>query len=169
MIMRKLNLFLIAALILSVASVAMAQDKKEEKAPTKEEYIKNLDSADAKKQIEAMKFIQKNKVKEALDKVGKLLESASSSDIRGEAASTLSFLEDKEKANPFLTKAIKGDTSGYVRYMAVLAVIRLGDDKALEALEYAHKNDQDPDVKDVVRRLLVKFGKIKEEGKKVTQ
>lgn len=151
------------SLSINLAAQEKAADSKktEAKPLSKEEQIRNLDSSDQKKQIDALKYVAKNEVKEALPKVGNLLSNAQSYEVRGQAASTLSFLKDKEKANPFLSKAIQNDESSYVRYMSVLAVIRLGDEKAVKALEYAHQNETDPDVKDVVTKVLIKFGKLK--------
>lgn len=140
-----------------------AQDtaKKEETQLTKEDAVKNLDSSAPKTQIKALKYIGKEKVTDALPKVGNLLATSSDYLVRGEAAKTLSMLGEKEKAHPFLDKAVKSDSDSYVRYMAILAIINLGDEKALATLEYAHKTEMDPDIKDVVEKLLIKFGKIK--------
>lgn len=150
-----------SAMTFQVQAEEKKPEKVQEKKLTKEEAIKNLDSSDAKTQIEALKFIGQEKETSALPKVGSLVKNSPDKLVRGEAVKTLSSLGEKEKANPFLTDALKNDQDSYVRYLAIMAVVRLGDEKAVDALDYAYKTETDADIKDVLERLLIKFGKIK--------
>lgn len=146
--------------------VKKKEAKKEEKKLTKEQAIKDLDSEDPTEQIAALKFVGKEKEADALKRVGEILKGSDNNLVRGEAAKTLALLDKKEEAHPFLINAIKNDNDSYVRYSAVMAVVNLGDENAVDALQYSYKTETDPDIKDVVERILIKFGKLEKKEKK---
>ncbi len=152
------TLLLVLIVSLTAANLLAEETKTEKKASTKEEHIKNLKSGNKEAKIEALQFIAKEKIKEAVTQVGETLALKSNDrEVRAEAAATLGVLEDKEKAFPFLENAIKNDNDALVQYAAILSIVNLGDKRAAAVLEHAHRTNTDPDIKDITQRLMKKF------------
>lgn len=154
---------LLLLFVMAGSLMAQESDDGKKKDLSQKDYINNLSQGNKQEKMNALAYLAKEKVTDAIPQIGKSLKDRDY-EVRAEAAATLGKLEDKEKAHPFLAKAAREDAHGLVRYTALLAMVKLGDEEAVKSLKYAHENDPDPDVKDVTTRILTKADELKEKA-----
>ncbi len=155
--MKKLISLFLITVIFSVP--AFTQEEKE-KTKSKEEYIADLVSdSDEKTILAAAQWAGEKKVKEAIPNLIKLL-SDKRENVRSDAAAALGYIgQDQEDAIQALNQAMLEDESPIVRYAAVLATMRIGSKKSLDALKQSYEQETDPYIKDLLE-------KVREQAKK---
>lgn len=149
---------LICILLFIVVAGAMVQAQEAKTEKTAKEYIADLSSgSDEKTLIEAARFLGDKKEKDAVPGLINLLTDKREM-VRMEAAVALGLIGEESAADA-LNNAIVNDESAQVRYASILAVIRVGSKKSIDALKQAKEKDSDPFIQDLL-------GKIEEKAKK---
>lgn len=144
-------LFIFAANIM-----VQAQEAKTEK--TAKEYIADLSSgSDEKTLIEAEQWLGDKKEKDAVPGLINLLADKRAM-VRMESAVSLGLIAEESAADA-LNNVLVNDESAEVRYAAILATLRIGSKKSIDALKQAKEKDTDPFIQDLL-------GKLEEKAKK---
>ena len=126
------------------------QDAKTEK--TAKEYIGDLSSSGNEKAlIEAAQWLGNKKEKDAVPGLIHLLTDKRGS-VRMEAVVALGLIEE-ESAVDALNNALLNDESAEVRYAALLATMRIGSKKSIDAYKQSKEKESDPFMKDLLTKL----------------
>jgi len=136
-----------------VSDGSMAQDKAKK---TAKEYIADLSSSDEATVVSAEEWIADNKEKEALAKLQELLRGDKRVKVRLYAAIALGEIAD-EAAAESLNNALLNDPSADVRYSALLGIARIGSKSSYDAVQKARESEQDPFIKDLIKKMEDKF------------
>ncbi len=136
-----------------VSDGSMAQDTAKKSA---REYIADLSSNDEATVVAAEEWIANNKEKSALSKLQELLRSDNRVKVRLYAAIALGEIADEESAET-LNNALLNDPSADVRYSALLGIARIGSKSSYDAIQKARESEQDPFIKDLIKKMEDKF------------
>jgi HEAT repeat protein len=136
-----------------VSDGGMAQDNAKKSA---KEYIADLSSSDEMTVVTAEEWIADNKEKSALPKLHELLRSDNRVKVRLYAAIALGEIADEESAES-LNNALLNDPSAEVRYSALLGIARIGSKSSYDAIQKARESEQDPFIKDLIKKMEDKF------------
>ncbi len=136
-----------------VSDGSMAQDKAKKSA---KEYIADLSSKDEATVIAAEEWIAENKEKSALPKLQELLRSDNRVKVRLYAAIALGEIAFEDGAES-LNNALLNDPSADVRYSALLGIARIGSKSSYDAIQKARESEQDPFIKDLIKKMEDKF------------
>jgi HEAT repeat protein len=153
--MKKIMLITVCVMFMfaMVSDGSMAQDKAKK---TAKEYIADLSSSDEATVVSAEEWIADNKEKEALAKLQELLRGDKRVKVRLYAAIALGEIAD-EAAAESLNNALLNDPSADVRYSALLGIARIGSKSSYDAVQKARESEQDPFIKDLIKKMEDKF------------
>ncbi len=140
-----------AALFVMIAvAFIQAQEAKSEKSA--KEYIGVLSSGgDEKALIEAAQWLGNKKEKDAVPGLINLLSDKRSS-VRMESAVALGLIEE-ESAVDALNNSLVNDESAEVRYAALLATLRIGSKKSIDAYKKSKEKETDPFIQDLLTEM----------------
>lgn len=145
---------------LSAQDAPKKEEKKEEKAKSTQEYIKDLAGSDENTIIKACDYLGQKEEKDAIPGLLPLLkDSGKSPQVRMWAAIALGLIGEEQALDP-LAECIQKDSSADVRYSAILAMSRIGtkDKKYLDLFKDRMNGDPDPFIRDYLTKLYEKAG-----------
>lgn len=122
-----------------------------------EDKIRDLESADDAKVVEAAQWLGKEKEKKAIDPLINVAKSKRSSWVRLHAISALGLIKEKGKTTSELRSLIEEENQKPLVYAALVAILNIKDvdnpdfKKALELVDERHQDD--PDIKDITARI----------------
>jgi len=136
--------------IVFAGAFVYAQEAKSGK--TAKEYIADLSSAgDEKTLIQAAQWLGNNNDKDAVPGLINLLSDKRAS-LRIEAAVALGLIAEESSAEA-LGNAMLNDESPEVRYAALLATMRIGSKKSIDAYKQLKEKESDPFIKDLLAKM----------------
>jgi HEAT repeat protein len=137
-------------LVMFAGAFVYAQQAKPEK--TAKEYIGELSSSgDEKTLIEAAQWLGNKKEKDAVPGLINLLSDKRGS-VRMESAVALGLIEE-ESAVDALNNALVNDENAEVRYAALLATMRIGSKKSIDAYKKSKEKESDPFIQDLLTKM----------------
>jgi HEAT repeat protein len=145
----KRTIFFVFCIMIAGAFV-FAQDAKTEK--TAKEYIGDLSSgSDEKILIEASRWLGDKKEKDAVPGLINLL-ADKRVPVRIEAAVALGLIAEESSVDA-LNSALLNDESAEVRYAALLATMRIGSKKSIDAYKQSKEKESDPFMQDILKKM----------------
>lgn len=143
-----LVLFIFAAGVL-----VQAQEAKTEKAA--KDYIADLSSGgDEKTLVEAAQWLGEKKEKDAIPGLINLMGDKREA-VRVESAVALGLIGEESSVDA-LNNALVNDESAEVRYAAILATMRIGSKKSIDAYKQSKEKESDPFIKDILAKMEAK-------------
>lgn len=143
-------------IVFSILTIFLATIVLNAAEKTAKDYIKDLNpSMDEKIIIKAADWLGKEKEKDALPKLIKLLDD-SREKVRLHSAMALGYIGEEDAAKP-LNKVLLSDESANVRYAAILSTMRIGSKTSLEAYKKAKDSESDPYIKDILKKMEEKI------------
>jgi HEAT repeat protein len=141
-------------LFIFVAGVLVqAQEAKTEK--TAKEYIADLSSGgDEKTLVDAAQWLGEKKEKDAIPGLINLMGDKRES-VRVESAVALGLIGEESSVDA-LNHALVNDESAEVRYAAILATMRIGSKKSIDAYKQSKEKESDPFIKDILAKMEAK-------------
>lgn len=146
--MKRITVIII--LVLAAGMVLRAQEAKHEK--TAKEYIGDLSSSgDEKMLLEAAKFLGDKKEKDAVPGLINLLTDRREN-VRMESAVSLGLIAEESSVDA-LNNAMINDESADVRYASMLATMRIGSKKSIDAYKQLKEKESDPFIQDILKKM----------------
>jgi HEAT repeat protein len=143
---------MICMVLLAFVAVAMVQAQEARAEKSAKEYIADLTSGgDEKTVIEAAQWLGNKKDKEAVPGLVSLM-SDKRVNVRIESAVALGLIGE-ESAADVLNNALLNDESAEVRYAAILATMRIGSKKSIDAYRQAKEKESDPFIQDILAKM----------------
>jgi HEAT repeat protein len=142
----KKALLILMTICFSISMVFAAETK------SVEGYIADLDPAkDEKVIVEAADYLGKEEKKDAIPALVKLTQDSRVA-VRLHSVMALGYI-GKEDAVESINTRMLSDESVDVRYAAVLASIRIGSKKSIDAWKQAREKETDPFIKDFLEKM----------------
>ncbi|MCL1865373.1 MAG: HEAT repeat domain-containing protein [Spirochaetes bacterium] len=138
--------FIIMFTIMAISSIAFAKDANK--------YIADLDSKDEKTVTQAADWLGENKEKDASKKLAALL-SDKRDGVRLHAVQALGYIGGNDYVGS-LNQVLLNDKNPTVRYAALLATMRIKDDKSVPVWKQAKATEKDPFILDLLTKLEAK-------------
>ena len=144
------KIFIIMFTIMAVSSMAFAKDAKK--------YIADLDPAKDEKTItEAADWLGEKKEKDAVKRLTALL-SDKRDGVRLHSVQALGYIGEKSAVGS-LNNVLLNDQNSTVRYAALLATMRIQDEKSVLVWKQAKAKETDPFILDLLTKLEAKAKK----------
>lgn len=151
---------LLTALILVAAGLVVnAQDAKKdetEKKKSAKEYIADLSAdKDEKVIVTAAEWLGKEKTKAAVPALVNLVTDKRER-VRIESVVALGLIAEENSVD-VLNKALLEDASAEVRYASLLATMRIGSKKSIDAYKQSKQSETDPFILDLLKKMEEKM------------
>ena len=140
------KVLLICLSLVFIVAPLTAKDK------SAKEYIADLKKTNSEETIiAATDWLGKEKEKSAITNLVALLDDKRV-DVRIHAVIALGEINDEEAAEA-LNSTMLNDSNSNVRYAAVLATVKIGSKKSLDAWKKAKETESDPFIKDFLQKM----------------
>lgn len=158
------KIFFVLVLLFAISQLILAQDakqqEKKEAQKTAKEYIADLNSNDENTIIRAADWLAKERVKDALPALTKLLKDDGRTKVRLYSAMAMGYIGDKSSVEP-LNERLLIEPEADVRYTIILSLTRIGisEEKHVEVLKKARDAETDLIIKDYMDKMVAKYKK----------
>lgn len=153
------KVILIALIMVSAGLVLNAQDapkEETEKKKSAKEYIADLSAdRDEKTIVAAAEWVGKEKNKDAVSGLVNLVTDKRER-VRIESVVALGIIAE-ENSVEVLNKALLEDSNAEVRYASLLATMRIGSKKSIDAYRQSQQSETDPFILDLLKKMEEKL------------